>query len=141
MSYLENFKNDEKLRKHLADAVDTLALICAEAAQSKGFHEADEKLLSIVQEHAPELSVHLGNQLLQAELARQGSEIGEAVEAVRKPGADHHLPKLSNFEVEQADTVVRVMDTCGKRSISIGTAVVEKILYSLTRERLHGKNS
>ena len=141
MSYLEDFQHNEKLRKEIADVLDVLALTCAEASHSKGFHDDDFQLMDVVREAKPELLPHLENQLLQAELARQGSEIGEAVEAVRKPGADHHLPKLSNFEVEQADTVVRVMDTCGKRSISIGTAVVEKILYNLTRERLHGKNS
>lgn len=115
--------------------------ICCAAAREKGFHDDEQQTRDILFVEATEHLAWFDNAVLQAELARQASEIGEAVEAVRKPGPDHHLPQYSNFLVEEADCVVRIFDTCGKRSLPLGQALVDKVVFNLTRPHKHGKNS
>ena len=139
---LERFMNDEAVQKQIADALDVLCLVASEAAEYKGFHEDEKRLFEILPDDTPpDLIDWLNGQLLQAELGRQASEIGEAIEAVRKPKADDHLPQYSNFLVEEADEVIRVADTCGKRKLGIGQVVVDKLLYNLNRPHKHGKRS
>lgn len=158
---LAEFKSDPVAQARLSIALDDLAKLCAAGALLRGFHN-DEQFVRSAAEHGlyeyaasfldhedtarpPLASIrHLewfDNQILQAELARQASEIGEAVEAVRKSGPDPHCPEFSNFLVEEADCVIRIGDTCGKRELPLGRAVVAKLLYNQGRERKHGKNS
>ena len=160
---LERFQQDEDLQASLRDWVNLLTEICAAGAMLRGFHE-DEKFLRAAAEHGlleydvayldhedtcrpprcGKQDEHLAwfdNQILQAELARQASEIGEAVEAVRKPGPDPHCPAFSNFLIEEADCVIRIGDTCGKREMPLGDAIVAKLLYNMSRPFKHGKNS
>ena len=158
---IETFRDTPALQVSLSIAIDNLAKLCAAGALLKGFHDDEELLRTAAEyglfEQAASFMDHgdtarppvtsaghlewLDNQILQAELARQASEIGEAVEAVRKPGPDHHCPEFSNFLVEEADCVIRIGDTCGKRELPLGKAVVAKLLYNLERPRKHGKNS
>lgn len=67
------------------------------------------------------------------------TEIAEAVEGDRKDRMDDHLPNLSNRSVELADAIIRIMDMCGKHNIDIAQAVVDKALYNMGRQHLHGK--
>lgn len=160
---IETFRSNQALQIGLKTELDYLARLCAAGALLKGFHDDEELLRTAAELGLFERSVAyldhedtsrpprrgkgdtlldwLDNQILQAELARQASEIGEAVEAVRKPGPDHHCPEFSNFLVEEADCVIRIGDTCGKRELPLGRAVVAKLLYNLGRPRKHGKNS
>ena len=71
----------------------------------------------------------------------QLADVGEAVEAVRKPGPDSHCPEFTNFLIEEADVLIRVGDTCLKRELPLGEATVAKLLYNLSRPFKHGKNS
>ena len=160
---IETFRDTPALQVSLSIALDNLAKLCAAGALLKGFHD-DEQFVRSAAEHGlfeydvayldhedtsrpprygkqDEHMAWFDNQILQAELARQASEIGEAVEAVRKPGPDHHCPEFSNFLVEEADCVIRIGDTCGKRELPLGKAVVAKLLYNLERPWKHGKNS
>lgn len=160
---IETFRDTPALQVSLAIAIDNLAKLCAAGALLKGFHDDEELLRTAAERGLSESTVAyldhedtsrpprsgkggtlldwLDNQILQAELARQASEIGEAVEAVRKPGPDHHCPEFSNFLIEEADCVIRIGDTCGKRELPLGKAVVSKLLYNLGRDWKHGKNS
>lgn len=61
------------------------------------------------------------------------SELSEALEALRKDLMDDHLPHRSGFEVELADTVIRILDMCGAYNLDIGGALVEKFEYNQKR--------
>ena len=134
--------NQEERTKTL-QAIQNIASTCAMIAWHKGFHDDENALL----EHLLDTNASAALQdwtksaILQAELARIASEVGEAVEAVRKPGKDQHLPQFDGVVVELADVIIRIMDTCGKRNWPIGEAILEKMTYNATRPHKHGKKS
>lgn len=61
------------------------------------------------------------------------SELSEALEGWRKDLKDDHLPNRPSVEVEFADVIIRIMDTCGAESIDIGGAIKEKFAYNQIR--------
>jgi len=61
------------------------------------------------------------------------SEVSEAMEAHRKGLMDDKLPHRHGVEVELADAIIRIFDLCGAKGYDIGAAVMEKILYNLSR--------
>lgn len=160
---LESFQREEALQDYFRQGLNMLAELCAAGALLRGFHEDEVFVRAAVAQGLIEYDVAcldhadtarppsqdsqkdrlewFDNQILQAELARQASEIGEAVEAVRNPGPDHHCPEFSNFLIEEADCIIRIGDTCGKRELKLGDAIVAKLLYNLGRPWKHGKNS
>jgi NTP pyrophosphatase (non-canonical NTP hydrolase) len=151
---LDEFLSSKSQQVLVAFAIDYLAAICEANAKLRGFHDDEEDVLSAVDQglfdefgasekppRQQEIKQWLNDAILQAELARQASEIGEAVEAVRKPGPDHHCPEFSNFAIEEADCVIRIGDTCSKRGIQLGKAIVAKLVFNASRPFKHGKNS
>lgn len=72
-------------------------------------------------------------------------ELSEAMEGYRKELDDEHIPTRKAFEVELADTVIRIFDLCGGLSVDLDGAFVDKMAYNLKRadhklenRRLHG---
>ena len=61
------------------------------------------------------------------------SELSEAMEGETKGLMDDHLPNRPMAEVEMADTIIRIMDYCGRWNYDIGGAIVEKLLYNQNR--------
>lgn len=61
------------------------------------------------------------------------SEVSEMLEGVRKGLMDDHLPHRPMGEVEAADTIIRLLDICGRNGWDIGGALVEKFNYNQTR--------
>lgn len=61
------------------------------------------------------------------------SEISEAMEGFRKGLMDDHLPHRKMPEVEMADGVIRILDTCGKYNFDLAGALAEKFEYNKTR--------
>ena len=61
------------------------------------------------------------------------SELSEAMEGERKNLMDDHLPHRPMVEVEMADTVIRIMDYCGRWGYDIGGAIAEKLEYNANR--------
>jgi hypothetical protein len=61
------------------------------------------------------------------------SELSEAMEGVRKNLMDDHLPHRPMEEVELADTVIRILDYCGRFNLDLGGAIIEKMSYNKTR--------
>lgn len=61
------------------------------------------------------------------------SELSEAMEGDRKNLQDNHLPKRKMFDVELADTVIRIFDIAGKRRIPLGDIIKEKLDYNRNR--------
>lgn len=61
------------------------------------------------------------------------SEISEAMEGHRKGLKDDKLPHRDQFEVELADTMIRIFDIAGAFNLDLLGAVAEKIEYNANR--------
>jgi hypothetical protein len=67
------------------------------------------------------------------------TELAEGYEAHRNNDAmDDHLPDVPGVHAELADTIIRILDFCGKEKIPIGEIVRRKIEYNKTRGYRHG---
>lgn len=62
------------------------------------------------------------------------SEISEAMEGHRKGLQDDKLPHRSMFEVELADTLIRIFDIAGAYNLDLGRAISEKREYNKNRQ-------
>lgn len=61
------------------------------------------------------------------------SEVSEAMEGYRKNLMDDKLPHRTMFEVELADTLIRIFDIAGSRNLDLTGAVLEKLSYNKVR--------
>ena len=62
------------------------------------------------------------------------SELAEAMEGHRKNLPDDKLPHRQMFEVEIADTFIRLFDLSGGLGLDISAAIIEKLEFNATRE-------
>jgi NTP pyrophosphatase (non-canonical NTP hydrolase) len=62
------------------------------------------------------------------------SELAEAMEGHRKDLQDDKLPHRKMFEVELADTIIRVFDICAGLGLDIDGAYREKMAFNAVRE-------
>jgi NTP pyrophosphatase (non-canonical NTP hydrolase) len=68
------------------------------------------------------------------------TELAEAVEAMRHGNPpDDKIPQFSGVEAELADCIIRAMDFAAGRKLRLAEAIVAKMEFNATRERLHGK--
>jgi len=72
-------------------------------------------------------------------IALMHSELSEALEADRKNLMDDKLTNRKGFDVELADCLIRILDTCGALDIPIQQIVEEKLEYNRSRAHKHGK--
>lgn len=102
----------------------------------------------------------IDNAFLSQKIMLMVTELGEAQEALR----DNHFCKLNanqlinlensnddifkenfqdqvknTFEDELADSIIRVLDTCGARGIDINKHILLKLRFNKFRNRKHGK--
>ena len=66
------------------------------------------------------------------------SELGEAVEAIRKD--KYGIEMKDTFEDEIADSLLRTFDLCEMLGIDIEKQLEWKREFNKTREKMHGKN-
>ena len=59
-------------------------------------------------------------------IALMHSELSEALEADRKGLMDDKLPHRDGREVEFADCIIRILDTCAALGLDVAGAVIEK---------------
>ncbi len=62
------------------------------------------------------------------------SEIAEACEGARKGLMDDKLPHRKMIEVEFADAIIRILDTCEHEGLDVAGAMSEKLEYNAVRE-------
>lgn len=106
------------------------------------YKNACDKGFWVNRARAMDLCGAVGVSLVESQMiALQMTELGEAIEALRKGGsqADENLPDFLSIEVELADTVIRIMDHGAAFNYRIAEAIQAKIAYNETREYKHGK--
>lgn len=110
----------------MADLIhmDTLARLVHASAKSKGFYDGSDvhDIHHVLSKHALILS-----------------EVGEMVEAVRKPGPSEKTPNFSKEEEEWADAMIRLLDYAAWRNLRGYAAILAKIEYNAGRPHMHGK--
>lgn len=114
--------NDTETARRLVKigAIRTLIDECYRNAKDHGFHnESDPRDPLIL-------------------LALITSEVGEAVEAFRKPGFSDHIPPHSGAAEELADILIRVFDMAGEHDIDLASALVAKMEFNRGRSFRHG---
>jgi NTP pyrophosphatase (non-canonical NTP hydrolase) len=121
------YKNDAEFLNNLRDSIHD------ESVQA-GWYIKHDAVKQILANENPELAdfYEMVRELSYISLIH--TEISEAVEGCRKEINDDHLPHRKMVEVELADTIIRILDLCGRRNYDIGGALVEKVAYNKTRK-------
>lgn len=76
----------------------------------------------------------LAGALVSQKLCLTHSEVSEGMEGHRKGLMDDKLPHRSMLEVELADAVIRIFDLAGAMNLDLGGALVEKLVFNVSRE-------
>lgn len=114
---------------NLMSAVNNLTAVCHGAAARAGWW-----IDSVTGQDVRQWPEHLFKLWVSAKLALCHSELSEALEGLRKDKADEHLPHRKSFEVEMADTLIRIFDLMGGlQQFDLAGAVVEKMHYNAQR--------
>lgn len=66
-------------------------------------------------------------------VALMHSELSEALEADRKGLMDEKIPHRDGREVEFADCIIRILDTCEAMGFDLAGAIIEKNRYNKKR--------
>lgn len=82
-------------------------------------------------------SQDIGNKLMLV-----NTELCEFFERYRRGdlGPDEHCPEFNNQTIKIADALIRLFDLAGWLEMNnLGDAIIAKMAYNRTREKLHGK--
>ena len=111
--------------------IDILTKKAHKNAMEKGFWEDRDDIEGSVY-MSKKVKDELYHNVIATRLALIASEVGEAVEALRK-GEGY------NFNEELADIVIRVADLAGGLGIDLEQEIIDKMNINEGRDYLHGK--
>lgn len=106
-----------------------------------GFWEDFDKTYKILDNPDENLSAKYVLDTKLHKIALMMSELGEAVEGIRKPKQDEHCPEFTSEEIELADCVIRIFDYAGAFSVRLEEAIEAKMQYNQSRPYKHGKGA
>lgn len=116
-----------------------LMFVAHRISREHGFWEEYEETLEKLRAADPGLAAKYVVDTKLSKMALVGSEIGEAVEGIRKPKADDHVPEFTSEEVEIADAIIRLVEYSEKYSLRLPEALMAKMKYNEGRPYKHGK--
>lgn len=122
----------------------TIDQLCAEAfnnSANHGFWDEYYRTVALLNTHDKELAAKYEVDVKLSKAALIGSELGEMVEGIRKPGPDQHCPNFTQEEVELADIFIRGFDYAGKYGLRLSAAIEAKMAYNASRPYKHGKKA
>jgi NTP pyrophosphatase (non-canonical NTP hydrolase) len=67
-----------------------------------------------------------------------GSELGEMIDAFRKPKPSEKIPDYAEAEEEMADTIIRLLDLAAFAGMDLEGAMRAKLAYNRGRAYQHG---
>jgi len=134
-------RSNTKLLKEMAfqQAFEEMQRDAAEINKKNGFTREDELAAEFASYglqsgRLSEIPSAIRNARAGLKLMLIVSEIGEALEAVRKNlGPDDHIPQFSAEEAEIADAVIRLMNYATDRKLRLAEALIEKNEYNRNR--------
>ncbi len=144
--YQSLLKTDTEFNKSLANSIKSLQEVCHGIAVEGGWWEKSEEAKEAQRlldtggfEEGSSIHKILVKQANEQRnplelIALIDSETSEALEGVRKDLMDDKLPHRKMEEVEMADTIIRILDYGGGRGLDIGGALVEKLIFNISRE-------
>ena len=115
--------------------ITELAKELHQRARDKGFWDDMEEALADSVKHRDVIRAAFICQ----KLALIGSELGEAVEALRSPGPCKKIPEITSFEEEFVDVLIRLLDLGGFLKIDIDQVLKLKDEYNAGRPIKHSK--
>ena len=132
------------LIKRTVENMEALERVAYTRMLEAGFWKRRHRIINVMNIHSLEEATEgEGRRIVLMEaLALITSEIGEAVEGVRKDAKDEHLPQYESVSVELADAIIRILDLSGGLGLNVPGAIRDKMEFNRTaREKMHGKLS
>ena len=119
----------------VVEAGNDLTNACHEQAKAMGWHEEYAELQALIEDGkiTGKLAERVLLYFVATKLMLSVSELGEAMEGVRKGRMDDHLPQYTMLGCELADTVIRCMDLAGLLDEPLGEIIAAKLRYNATR--------
>ncbi len=129
---------DEIRRSYLKDLFGELQKEIHQNAKDKGFWP---ELEGVDMNDNIESETALNKVNVGEKLALCQSALSKALEASRKESyeQDEHCPAFTNFSIELADAVIRIMDLTEANGIPLIGAIMTKFKFNKTRPHKHGK--
>lgn len=116
-----------------------LMFVAHRISREHGFWEEYEQTVEILAAADPGLASKYVVDTKLSKMALVGSEVGEAVEGIRKPKPDDHVPEFTSEEVEIADAIIRLVEYSEKYSLRLPEALMAKMKYNEGRPYKHNK--
>jgi NTP pyrophosphatase (non-canonical NTP hydrolase) len=105
-----------------------------------GFWEDHENMIRLLEASDVETEKYTVDIKL-SKIALIMSELGEAVEGVRKPCQDPSCTLYTSEEIEMADVIIRICDYAERFGLRLAEAVEAKMEYNRSRPYKHGKTA